>query len=100
MTATPTPAFFDLIYVLGPTPADRTMACAVRTSAGDTLHGPYPAAQAGPAIAQALTTHPELGLTNPKDAEQAYILTHFGNLSRGHNAAGQAYPHRLPEPTA
>lgn len=90
-------AFFDLIYVLGSTPADRTMSCAVRTSAGDTLIGPFPVAQAGPQIAQALTGYPELGLTSPKDAETAYITAHFACMARGQNSAGQAYPYRLAE---
>lgn len=92
-----TPAFFDLIYVTGPTPADRTMACAVHTSAGDTLIGPFPAADSGPHIARALTGYPELGLANPADAEQAYVIAHFANLQRGCNRAGLAYPHRLPD---
>ena len=83
-------AFFDLIYVSGPD--GRTMSCAIRDSAGDQLVGPFPAKEAGPKIVAALTAHPELGFTKAKDAETAYMIAHFANMSRKENNAGQSYP--------
>lgn len=85
-----TQAFFDLIYVNGP--SGRIMSCAIRDSGGDTLVGPFPAKEAGPKIVAALATHPELGFTSAKEAETAYICQHFTNMSRKENSAGQAYP--------
>jgi hypothetical protein len=86
------PAFFDLIYVSGPD--DRTMSCAVRDSDGDHLIGPFPAKEAGAKIVDALTTYPELGLASKKEAETAYVMRHFANMSSKENMAGQSYPYR------
>lgn len=83
-------AFFDLIYVSGSD--GRTMSCAIRDSGGDTLVGPFPAKDAGPKIVDALMAHPELGLTDKKEAEAAYVFQHFANMSRKENRAGQSYP--------
>lgn len=83
-------AFFDLIYVSGS--EGRTMSCAIRDSGGDILVGPFPAQEAGPKIVAALTSHPELGFANAKEAERAYITAHFANMSRQENRAGQSYP--------
>lgn len=83
-------AVFDLIYVSGP--EGRTMSCAVGDSSGDHLIGPFPAKEAGPKIVAALTGFPELGFADAKEAEAAYVMAHFRNMSRKENFAGQAYP--------
>jgi hypothetical protein len=83
-------AFFDLIYVSGP--EGRTMSCAIRDSSGDTLVGPFPAKEAGPKIVAELVARPELGFATEKEAETAYVVAHFANMSRHQNSAGQSYP--------
>jgi hypothetical protein len=89
-----TEAFFDLIYVSGP--EGRTMSCAIMDSSGDTLVGPFPAKESGPKIVDALLEHPELGFADRKEAEAAYALQHFANMSRKENRVGQSYPFEVP----
>jgi hypothetical protein len=88
-----TVARFDLIYVSGP--EGRTMSCGIVAGAETKLIGPFPAGDAGPAIVQALLDHSALGFTDKKQAETAYMLAHFHNMSRGENDAGQAYPYKF-----
>lgn len=83
-------ASFDLIYVCSREGC--TMSCAIRDSGGDTLVGPFPAKEAGPKIVVALAANPELGFTSEKEAETSYVFTHFRNMSRKENGAGQPYP--------
>lgn len=87
------PGSFDLIYVSGP--EGRTMSCAITDSSGDTFVGPFPAKEAGPKIVAALAARPELGFANQKEAEMAYTLAHFHNMSRHENDAGQSYPFEM-----
>lgn len=86
------PTFFDLIYVI--TPEGSTMACGVVVNGDVSIIGPFPAKEAGPKIVDAIFGIEALGFKIRKEAEIAYISAHFGNMARGENAAGQAYPIR------
>lgn len=86
-------ARFDLIYVAAD--EGRTMSCGILHGEEATLVGPFPAKEAGPKIVDALLQHPGLGFESRKQAETAYMLAHFRNMTRGENDAGQSYPFRL-----
>jgi hypothetical protein len=86
-------ATFDLIYVSHPD--GQTMSCAVKDSSGDHMIGPFPGKEAGPRIVEGLMGFPELGFAEPKEAENAYIMTHFRNMSLKENSAGQPYPFKV-----
>lgn len=95
MTTEHNPApFFDLIYV-NYGEGNRTMSCAIWDGPETELIGPFPAKESGPAIVDALMARPSFGFATRKDAETAYTIRHFQNMSRGENASGQAYPMKL-----
>lgn len=83
-------AIFDLIYT--ERNGVREMSCGVLGNGVDKLIGPFPAKEAGPKIVDALFAERCLMFPTRKDAEAAYIIAHFRNMSRGANDAGQDYP--------
>lgn len=83
-------ATFDLSYTINQ--GVRMMSCAVSDSVGKHHIGPFAASVAGPQIVAALMNFPELGFATTKEAETAYIMAHFLNMSLKLNNAGMAYP--------
>ncbi len=83
------PVRFDLTYVIDGT--RRTMSCGILRHGLATMVGPFPAHETGPII-DALFAEEALGFNTPKEAEHAYLLAHFNNMSRGENDHGIEYP--------
>ena len=87
---------FDLIYL--ETSDGRTMSCGVFFDGESHLIGPFPAKESGPQIVDALFSIESFGFADRKEAETAYMIAHFRNMSRGSNDAGQDYPYRVSNP--
>lgn len=85
-------ASFDLIYTRNR--VEKTMRCAIKIGALVEIVGPFPADACAVPIVNEIMARPELGYTDRDHAKNAYMATHFRNMSRGQNNAGQDYPDR------